>query len=142
MIDDGMDLLISALATVLLLTICIWTLGSVRNSSETAIDERIALDSIYVDAATQPEQTVQDFLMCLVVGDEYMPTPKSFTFIDGDSGTSYSIVVDENFLADRVGRIHAAWENFFNGKMNKKILSVTLNDSGTSWNVLLKGVST
>lgn len=134
-VGDGFDLMVTVIALILMLSVCTWSLASIRSSQEIAVDEKTAIHNVYGQAIEKPVQTAKDALMSLVVNDAYLPDPNTIVFQLGHE--TYAIVFDNAYFHDKEASINKAWDEFFKDKMNATIESTTLDPTGTRWIVKL-----
>lgn len=134
-VSDGFDLLVTIVALLLMLTVCTWSVASIKASGEVAVDEKMAAFNTFGQEAVAPVYTAKDALMSLVVNDAYVPDPATVVFQLGRE--SYTVSYDNAYFTDKEASINKAWDEFFHDKMGATVESTTLDPSGTRWIVKL-----
>ena len=125
-VSDGIDLAVTVLMFLLMLSVCAYALTSIRASSYLTVDERTSVHNVYGMEVSEPDpKTAEDALMMLVVNDTYAPYPSKVQFQSvGFGGKDTTVSFDTDFFGNKNANINAEWANFFNTEMNKTVTSI------------------
>lgn len=134
-VSDGFDIMITVLALILMLTVEVWAIATLRGNFEVPVDEKMVAHNVFGQEVRKPVRTAKDALMSLVVNDPYVPKPATVDFHFGHE--TYTVVFDEAYFKDKEESINQAWDVFFKDKMGAQVESITLDPSGDKWVVKL-----
>lgn len=134
-VEDGYDLLASVVALLIMLTVCMWSVATIKSNTATQVDEKMVSHNVYGVAAEAPELTAKDALLFLVVNDAYLPDPRKIEFRCGNQ--SYTVNITDDFAEKRTDVLNTVWYDFFRDKINKDVLSITLSSNADRWIVTL-----
>lgn len=134
-VDDGYDLLLTVVAMLMMLSICIWCVATIKSNTAVQVDEKMVAHNLYGVAAEPPSLTAKDALLALVVNDGYLPEPKKVEFKYG--AQSYTVALSDAFVSNRDPYINSAWSSFFRDKMGLLVESMELSPSADRWVITL-----
>lgn len=139
-VSDGIDLAVTVLMFLLMLSVCVYALTSIRASSYLTVDERTSVHNMYGTEVQEPEpKTAEDALIMLVVNDQYAPYPSKVQFQStGFGGKDTTVSFDTDFFGNKNSNINMEWTNYFSTEMNRVVKSIQLAPNYDYWIVTLQ----
>lgn len=139
-VSDGLDLAVTVVMFVMMMSICAFSIVSIRNSSYLVVEERTSVSNEFGYEVEQPPvRTAEDALMMLVVNDAYAPFPATAVFsTTGANSQTTTVTFDNDFFGNKNTNLNTQWTRFFSGMMDKEIDSIELRTNPASWFITLK----
>lgn len=121
-IEDGWDIINILFWAIIGIISCTFCYGVMqRNMTVYTLDDKSALKGV-VDNTPDPYQwCVRDYLLMLMVADEYCPDPKSVDIVFPGSSQDTRIVFDDDYLVNMSGRLQKYYIAYLNQHVDEDI---------------------
>ena len=85
------------------------------------LPDKTAISSITDNTPDSYQWTVRDYLLMLMVADDYCPEPKMVDIKLGDSLQDTRLVLDSDYVVNKAGRLQKYYINFLNSRVDNDI---------------------
>lgn len=123
-LEDGWDIVNIMFWTVVGIISCVFCYGCIqRNMTVYTLNDKSALVSVTDNTPTPYQWLVRDYLLMLMVADEYCPEPQQVDIVFPGSSQNTLIKFDDDYLVNMAGRLQKYYIAYLNPHVDDKIES-------------------
>lgn len=123
-VDDGIDLLHLLFWLAIGIASTTFCYGLVfKHMQPTPLPDKSAITAIKDNTPEDYQWYVRDYLLMLMVADEFCPEPKAVDIHFGNSQENTLVNIDEDYLKNIEGRLQKYYINYLNTRIDQPIES-------------------
>lgn len=121
-LDDGFDIVMLLFWLITGVLSCSFCYGVIaKNMAEYTLHDKSALTGIVDNTPNKYQWTVRDYMLMMVVADEYCPAPGQIDIRFGNSQADTLVTFDSDYLLNMEGRLQKYYISYLNGKVDYTI---------------------
>ena len=121
-LDDGFDVVMLLFWIVIGILSCSFCYGIiVRNMAVYTLPDKSSLTGVVDNTPNKYRWTVRDYMLMMVVADEYCPDPAKIDIKIGGSMADTLLEFDDDYLLNMEGRLQKYYIAYLNGKVDYEI---------------------
>lgn len=123
-LDDGMDLVALMFWLIVGLMSTVFCFGVVaKNMKPYTLPDKSAITAISDNTPDPYQWYVRDYLLMLMVADEFCPEPKAIDIQFGNGAQDTLIEINDEFLKNMEGRLQRYYIRYLNTRVDQPISS-------------------
>lgn len=121
-LEDGWDIVNIIFWTVVGIISCVFCYGVIsRNMTVYTLSDKTAMTAVTDNTPEKYQWLVRDYLLMLMVADEYCPAPQSVDIVFPGSSQNTKVEFDDDYLINMAGRLQKYYIAYLNGHVEDKI---------------------